>query len=89
MEKCDADLLLEGHALLQKTQALLRLCVGSAPASSADIPDGLQQILINATEQPDFSSLQDQLKSIQDKIYKLYQKLIEEPATALKQHSGE
>ena len=85
----EGKLLLDAHALLQKVQALLRLCVGPAPKVSAEIPEGLQHILIQATNSANFSDLTKQLQSYQDKIYKLYQKLIEEPAKAIIQKSGE
>lgn len=85
----EGKLLQDAHALLQKVQALLRLCVGSAPKVSAEIPEGLQHILVQATKVGGFNELEKQVKSYQDKIYKLYIKLIEEPAKAISQSSGE
>jgi len=76
----EKKLMLDSHALMQRIQSLLRLCVGHAPVSSKSIPEGLQKILINATGQATFLALERALQIQQDLIYKLYIKLIEEPA---------
>lgn len=88
LSTAEGKLLLDAHSLLQKVQAILRLCVGPAPASSHEIPEGLQQILIQATGVHHFSDLESGLARYQDKIYKLYQKLIEVPANKNEQKSG-
>jgi len=76
----DATTLEQAHQLMQKTQSLLRLSIGSSPQNTKSIPIGLQQILIKATNSTSMGVLENRLEQTQCAIYKLYQKLISFPA---------
>jgi len=84
LQKNEAELLESAHQLMQKTQSLLRLSVGSAPTDASVIPVGLQQILLKATSSENMPVLEDKLEQTQTAIYKLYQRLIQNPAEHIK-----
>ncbi|UTW57326.1 bifunctional [glutamine synthetase] adenylyltransferase/[glutamine synthetase]-adenylyl-L-tyrosine phosphorylase [Kordiimonas sp. SCSIO 12603] len=71
------------HEYMQQIQSLLRLSVGSAPASGEDIPEGLKLIMLQTTQKKNFAELENQLAKHQDFIYKLYQSLIETAANQI------
>ncbi|MBV1901905.1 MAG: hypothetical protein KUG56_09545 [Kordiimonadaceae bacterium] len=77
-QKEEAELMHQAHTLLQTVQSILRLCIGPAPKDTDDIPEGLRQILIQATNSPSFEALVSSISQMQGAIYKLYKKLIEE-----------
>lgn len=84
----NAELLEEAHQLMQKCQSLLRLSIGRSPEKTDEIPSGLKQILLKATSTKTIEELEDRLERYQQAIYKLYQTLIETPATQTRK-SGE
>jgi len=79
----DASFLENAHQTLQKVQSLLRLSLGQTPKSVSDIPRGLHSIMVKALNVEDMPALEQKLANTEHKIYKLYLKLIEIPATAL------
>jgi len=76
------------HILMQKTQSLLRLSVGSAPQTSDDIPVGLKHILEEATQTASFENLEMSLEKAQATIYSIYEEIIGKPARALENQLG-
>ncbi len=76
------------HEFMQQIQSLIRLCLSKAPATSGDIPEGLKQTLLQATNLNSFADLESTLEKHQLFIYKLYEKLIETPAVNLDKNKG-
>ncbi len=76
------------HEFMQQIQSLIRLCLGKAPTRSDDIPEGLKQTLLQATNLNNFADLESTLEKHQLFIYKLYEKLIETPAVNLDKNKG-
>jgi len=77
----DAAFLEQAHLFLQKIQSLLRLSLGRAPETVENIPRGLYAVLLKAVELDDMPALERELVDTESKIYKLYLKLVETPAT--------
>jgi glutamate-ammonia-ligase adenylyltransferase len=72
----DADRLANAFNLMRYIQSILRLCLEDVPKSAADIPIGLQQVMVDGTDFTDFEALKKGLAATQRDCYALYNKII-------------
>ena len=72
----DYQSLLAGYELQQTIQSQLRLCLDKLPQQDSDIPEGLQQILVDATACKSFDQLKKHILEAQKHCHILFKDLI-------------
>ena len=76
LKRGDYQSLLAGYELQQTVQSQLRLCLDKPPQQDSDIPEGLQQILVDATVCKSFDQLKKHILDTQRHCHTLFNSLI-------------
>ena len=82
LERDDSDQLAEALTLWQTVQCLLRLTIEGyfKKHREDEISEGLQLALVQATGEPDFSTLQARMKSTANAVSRIYKSILGNPA---------
>ncbi len=72
----DYQSLLAGYELQRTVQSQLRLCLEGLPQQDSDIPTGLQQILVDASDCASFAQLKKRMLGAQRHCHTLFQSLV-------------
>ncbi len=75
LAKADADILMPADRLYQNLTQILRLCL-DRPFDPAEAPEGLRALLIRATGEPDFATLEARLKDTLASVHQAFGRLI-------------